>query len=114
MMTEQHTVQVDRIGIANHLPLTLIAGPCAIESREHALSMAGELKRLTERLGMPLIYKSSFDKANRTSASSARGIGLDKGVEILAAVKEATGLPVLTDVHESWQCKPVEIGRAHV
>ena len=107
MMTEQHTVQVDRIGIANHLPLTLIAGPCAIESREHALSMAGELKRLTERLGMPLIYKSSFDKANRTSASSARGIGLDKGVEILAAVKEATGLPVLTDVHESWQCKPV-------
>ena len=107
MMTEQHTVQVERIKIANHLPLALIAGPCAIESREHALSMAGELKRLTERLGMPLIYKSSFDKANRTSASSARGIGLDKGVEILAAVKEATGLPVLTDVHESWQCKPV-------
>ena len=69
--------------------------------------MAGELERLTDRLGMPLIYKSSFDKANRTSASSARGIGLDKGIEILAAVKEATGLPVLTDVHESWQCKPV-------
>ena len=107
MMTEQHTVQVERIKIANHLPLALIAGPCAIESREHALSMAGELKRLTERLGMPLIYKSSFDKANRTSAASARGIGLDRGVAILAAVKEATGLPVLTDVHESWQCKPV-------
>ena len=106
-MTEQHTVQVDRIGIANHLPLALIAGPCAIESLDHALAMAGELKRLTERLGMPLIYKSSFDKANRTSATSARGIGLDKGVEILAAVKAATGLPVLTDVHESWQCKPV-------
>ena len=87
MMTEQHTVQVDQIGIANHLPLALIAGPCAIESLEHALFMAGELKRLTERLGMPLIYKSSFDKANRTSASSARGIGLDKGVEIRAAVK---------------------------
>ena len=107
MMTEQHTVQVERIKIANHLPLALIAGPCAIESREHALSMAGELKRLTARLGMPLIYKSSFDKANRTSAASARGIGLDRGVAILAAVKEATGLPVLTDVHESWQCKPV-------
>ena len=107
MMTEQHTVHVDRIAIANRLPLALIAGPCAIESREHALFMAGELKQLTDRLGMPLIYKSSFDKANRTSAASARGIGLDKGVEILAAVKEATGLPVLTDVHESWQCRPV-------
>ena len=95
------------IAIANRLPLALIAGPCAIESREHALFMAGELKRLTDRLGMPLIYKSSFDKANRTSAASARGIGLDKGIEILAAVKEATGLPVLTDVHESWQCRPV-------
>ena len=106
-MTEQHIVHVDRIAIANRLPLALIAGPCAIESREHALFMAGELKQLTDRLGMPLIYKSSFDKANRTSAASARGIGLDKGVEILAAVKEATGLPVLTDVHESWQCRPV-------
>jgi 2-dehydro-3-deoxyphosphooctonate aldolase (KDO 8-P synthase) len=107
MMSEQRTVRVGNLAIANALPLALIAGPCAIESREHALHMAGELKRLSDRLGMPLIYKSSFDKANRTSASSARGIGLDKGVEILAAVKEATGLPVLTDVHESWQCAPV-------
>jgi 2-dehydro-3-deoxyphosphooctonate aldolase (KDO 8-P synthase) len=107
MTTEQRTVRVEPIAIANHLPLALIAGPCAIESREHALFMAGELKRLTDRLGMPLIYKSSFDKANRTSASSARGIGLEQGVEILAAVKAETGLPVLTDVHESWQCRPV-------
>jgi 2-dehydro-3-deoxyphosphooctonate aldolase (KDO 8-P synthase) len=107
MTTEQHVVRVEPIAIANHLPLALIAGPCAIESREHALFMAGELKRLTDRLGMPLIYKSSFDKANRTSASSARGIGLEQGVEILAAVKAETGLPVLTDVHESWQCRPV-------
>ena len=107
MMSEQRTVRVGNVTIANAAPLALIAGPCAIESREHALFMAGELKRLTDRIGMPLIYKSSFDKANRTSASSARGIGLDKGVEILAAVKEATGLPVLTDVHESWQCAPV-------
>ena len=79
MTTEQHTVRVGPIAIANHLPLALIAGPCAIESREHALFMAGELKRLTDRLGMPLIYKSSFDKANRTSAGSARGIGLEQG-----------------------------------
>jgi 2-dehydro-3-deoxyphosphooctonate aldolase (KDO 8-P synthase) len=106
-MSEQRTVEIGRIAIANARPLALIAGPCAIESLEHALTMAGELKRLTDRLGMPLIYKSSFDKANRTSASSARGIGLEKGIEILAAVKEATGLPVLTDVHESWQCRPV-------
>ena len=106
-MSEQRTVEIGRIAIANARPLALIAGPCAIESMEHALTMAGELKRLTDRLGMPLIYKSSFDKANRTSASSARGIGLEKGIEILAAVKEATGLPVLTDVHESWQCRPV-------
>src|SRR4051794_17874581 len=107
MTTEQHVVRVEPIAIGNHLPLALIAGPCAIESREHALFMAGELKRLTDRLGMPLIYKSSFDKANRTSASSARGLGLERGLEILAAVKAETGLPVLTDVHESWQCQPV-------
>ena len=106
-MSEQRTVRVGNVTIANAAPLALIAGPCAIESREHALFMAGELKRLTDRIGMPLIYKSSFDKANRTSASSARGLGLEKGIEILAAVKEATGLPVLTDVHESWQCGPV-------
>ncbi len=106
-MSEQRTVEIGRIAVANGRPLALIAGPCAIESRDHALTMAGELKRLTDKLAMPLIYKSSFDKANRTSASSARGIGLDKGIEILAAVKEATGLPVLTDVHESWQCRPV-------
>ena len=105
-MTER-TVEVGAVEIANRLPLALIAGPCAIENLDHALMMAGELKRLTERLGMPLIYKSSFDKANRTSAGSARGLGLEQGIEILAAVKAATGLPVLTDVHESWQCKPV-------
>ena len=107
MMPEQRTLQIGSVAVANHLPLAVIAGPCAIESREHALMMAGELEQLTDRLGIALIYKSSFDKANRTSAGSARGIGLDRGLEILAAVKEATGLPVLTDVHESWQCRPV-------
>jgi 2-dehydro-3-deoxyphosphooctonate aldolase (KDO 8-P synthase) len=106
-MVESRTVVVGSAEIANHRPLALIAGPCAIESREHALMMASELKRLTDSLGMRLVYKSSFDKANRTSAGSARGIGLERGLEILAAVKAETGLPVLTDVHESWQCRPV-------
>jgi 2-dehydro-3-deoxyphosphooctonate aldolase (KDO 8-P synthase) len=106
-MAESRTVRVGTIEIANHLPLALIAGPCAIEGREHALMMAAELKKLTAGLGMPLIFKSSFDKANRTSAASARGVGLEQGLAILAEVKAATGLPVLTDVHESWQCAPV-------
>ena len=106
-MAESRIVRVGNAQIANHLPLVVIAGPCAIENREHALMMAGELQRLTAAHGIPLIYKSSFDKANRTSATSARGTGLEKGLEILAEVKRATGLPVLTDVHESWQCRPV-------
>ena len=106
-MAESRIVRVGSVEIGQKLPLTLVAGPCAIEGREHALMMAHELKELCARLGMPLIYKSSFDKANRTSGGSARGMGLDRGLEILAEVKEATGLPMLTDVHESWQCRPV-------
>ncbi len=96
-----------QIMIGEGQPLALIAGPCAIESREHVLMMASELKKITTELGIPLIFKSSFDKANRTSAKTGRGLGLEKGIELLAEVKETTGLPVLTDVHESWQCKPV-------
>jgi 2-dehydro-3-deoxyphosphooctonate aldolase (KDO 8-P synthase) len=107
MMPESRAVRVGDVEVANHLPLALVAGPCALESREHALMMARELKRLAAGLGMPLIFKSSFDKANRTSGTSARGVGLEHGIEILAAVKAETGLPVLTDVHESWQCAPV-------
>lgn len=106
-MPEIRTVAVGDVAIANDRPLVLIAGPCAIESREHALMMADELKALSTSLDIPLIYKSSFDKANRTSAGSARGSGLERGVQILAEVKARTGLPVLTDVHESWQCAPV-------
>jgi 2-dehydro-3-deoxyphosphooctonate aldolase (KDO 8-P synthase) len=106
-MAESRAVRVGDVEVANHLPLALVAGPCALESREHALMMARALKRLAAGLGMPLIFKSSFDKANRTSGTSARGVGLEHGVEILAAVKAETGLPVLTDVHESWQCVPV-------
>jgi 2-dehydro-3-deoxyphosphooctonate aldolase (KDO 8-P synthase) len=106
-MAENRAVRVGDVEVANHLPLALVAGPCALESREHALMMARELKRLAAGLGMPLIFKSSFDKANRTSGTSARGVGLEHGIEILAEVKSQTGLPVLTDVHESWQCAPV-------
>lgn len=100
-------VTVGELRIAADRPLVLIAGPCAIESREHALLMARAVQEICAGLGMPLIYKSSFDKANRTSADSGRGAGLERGLEILAEVKAATGLPVLTDVHESWQCGPV-------
>jgi 2-dehydro-3-deoxyphosphooctonate aldolase (KDO 8-P synthase) len=101
------TVAVGSVRFGNHLPFSLIAGPCAMESREHALEMASALKEMTERLGIGLVYKSSFDKANRTSAGSARGIGLDKAMSVFAEVKERFGLPVLTDVHENEQCAAV-------
>jgi len=89
----------------NDLPLAVIAGPCALESRAHALETAAALKEITVKLGISLVYKTSFDKANRTSAASARGIGLDASLPIFAEVRERTGLPVLTDVHEAEQCR---------
>src|SRR3954449_12782781 len=95
------------VRFGNALPLSLIAGPCAMESRDHALETAAALKEIAERLGLGLVYKSSFDKANRTARSSARGVGLDAALPIFAAVKERLGLPVLTDVHEAGQCAPV-------
>ena len=88
-------------------PLFLIAGPCAIESRQMALDTAGELKAICAAVGVPFIYKSSFDKANRSSDKSFRGVGMDEGLEILADVKKTVGVPVLTDVHEIEQIKPV-------
>ena len=97
-------VHVGRIEIGNHLPFVLIAGPCQIESRSHALIVAQMLLQISWRTGVPIIYKSSYDKANRTSASAARGIGMDAGLTILNDVREATGLPVLTDVHTAEQC----------
>ena len=84
--------------------LSIIAGPCQLESRSHALETAQALKEIAARLGIGLIYKTSFDKANRTSVSTARGIGLDEALPIFAEIREATGLPVLTDVHERDQC----------
>lgn len=95
------------VRFGNALPLALIAGPCAMESRDHALFMADALAELAARLGIGLVFKSSFDKANRTSSDSARGLGLDKALTIFDEVKRQTGLPVLTDVHDAAQCAPV-------
>jgi len=97
-------VQIGKVAVGNDLPLTLIAGPCALESRAHALEMSAALKELTGRLGIGLIYKTSFDKANRTSLDSPRGIGLEEALPILAEIRESRGIPVLTDVHEPAQC----------
>src|SRR5918995_6319069 len=100
-------VAVGPVGLGNDLPFVLIAGPCQIESREHALETAAALVEMAAARELGLIYKSSFDKANRTSAESPRGLGLAHGIEVLAEVRERFGCPVLTDVHESHQCKPV-------
>jgi 2-dehydro-3-deoxyphosphooctonate aldolase (KDO 8-P synthase) len=96
-----------RVGFGTDLPLAFILGPCVIESRDHALRTASFLAELGERRGIPLIYKSSFDKANRTSAKSYRGIGMDEALRIFEAVKAETGLAVTTDVHEREQCAAV-------
>ncbi len=94
------------VRIGNSLPFALIAGPCQIESRDHALEVADALSDMTASLNIKLIYKSSFDKANRTSAGAARGVGLEAGLAILAEVRERFGVPVLTDVHNVEQCAP--------
>jgi len=99
-------VSVGNLLIGNDLPFTLIAGPCQIESRAHTMEVAGELAAIGRRLGIGIIYKSSYDKANRTSANAARGIGMAQGLEILAEVREKFGLPVLTDVHDAGHCAP--------
>ena len=100
-------VAVGNVRFGNKLPLALIAGPCALESRAHAFDMAGALKELTVKLGIGFVYKTSFDKANRTSANSARGLGIDKALKIFAELREKLGVAVLTDVHEPEQCAAV-------
>jgi 2-dehydro-3-deoxyphosphooctonate aldolase (KDO 8-P synthase) len=100
-------VALGKTRFGNKLPLALIAGPCALESRGHAFDMAGALKELTAKLGIGFVYKTSFDKANRTSANSARGLGLDKALKIFAELREKLGIAVLTDVHEPEQCAAV-------
>jgi 2-dehydro-3-deoxyphosphooctonate aldolase (KDO 8-P synthase) len=106
-MPEARQVQIGNVTLGNDRPFALIAGPCQIESRDHALDMAGALKEMTDATGIGLIYKSSYDKANRTSIAGQRGIGLEQGIEILADVREAVGCPVLTDVHEAQHCATV-------
>ena len=96
-------VSIGPVAVGNHLPLAFICGPCQIESRAHALETAAALKEMAAAAGVGLVYKSSFDKANRTSLSAAGGIGIEEGLAILAEVREATGLPVLTDVHSEEQ-----------
>lgn len=102
MMTK--TVKIGDMSCSNTAPMVLIAGPCQIESQDHALMMAGALKEITDRLGIGLIYKSSFDKANRSSIASKRGVGLDEGLAVLEAVAKTYGCPVLTDVHLPEHC----------
>src|SRR5580704_16220570 len=100
-------VTIGKAKFGNGLPLALIAGPCVLESRAHAFDMAGALKEIAARCGIGLVYKTSFDKANRTSARSARGLGLHKALAIFAELRAKLGVPVLTDVHEPDQCAAI-------
>jgi 2-dehydro-3-deoxyphosphooctonate aldolase (KDO 8-P synthase) len=100
-------VAVGSVKFGNDLPLQIIAGPCQLESRAHALEVAGALKEISARLNIGLVYKTSFDKANRTSGTAARGIGLKQALPIFAEIRSSLGLPVLTDIHEASQCSEV-------
>lgn len=103
----QRHIQIANFKVGNDLPLTLIAGPCALESRDHAMEMSHALVELTQKLGINFVYKTSFDKANRTSIKSNRGLGMNKSLPILAEVREKWGCPVITDIHDPSQCAPV-------
>lgn len=104
MTKPNSSVTVGNVTFSNNAPLSIIAGPCQMESRDHAFDMAGSIKEITNKLGIGFVYKSSFDKANRTSLSSKRGIGLEKAMEIFADLKREFQMPVLTDVHTEEQC----------
>jgi len=101
------TVKCGKLSISNKGHFTLIAGPCQLENEKHALNIANELKKITEKLGIGLIYKTSFDKANRTSLNGKRGVGLEKSLSIFDKIKKEVGLPVLTDIHSIEQCEVV-------
>ena len=96
---------IGKISIGGNSPLVLIAGPCQIESQTHAEHMAGAIQEITQKLSIPVIYKSSFDKANRSSVNTQRGVGIDQGLQILNGIKHLFGMPVLTDIHESYQAQ---------
>ncbi|MGH6663026.1 MAG: 3-deoxy-8-phosphooctulonate synthase, partial [Rhodospirillales bacterium] len=106
-MSKPRHIRIGDVAVGNDLPLVLIAGPCALESRQHALDISGRLKEMAKKLGVGLIYKTSYDKANRTSGASPRGIGLEEALPIFAEIRSAIGCPVLTDVHEPQHCQPV-------
>lgn len=108
MLMTSRIVNVGQLSIGGGAPLAVIAGPCVIEGRESALRHAGALKEASDRVGVPFVYKSSYDKANRSSVGSFRGPGVEQGLEILAAVKSKIGVPILTDVHEIGQVKAVK------
>jgi 2-dehydro-3-deoxyphosphooctonate aldolase (KDO 8-P synthase) len=107
MTTPSAPVEIGPVRLANHLPIALIAGPCQMESRAHALETAAALKEIAARRGIGLIYKTSYDKANRTSGKAARGLGMAAALPVFAEIRETLGLPTLTDVHEAAQCAPV-------
>jgi len=106
-MTPMKQITLGNVTIGNDQPFTLLAGPCQMESRDHAMMMAERLTEITQRLGIGLIFKTSFDKANRTSVHSARGMGMDKAMPVFEEIKSTFGCPVLTDVHTAEQCAPV-------
>ena len=101
------TVKCGKLNISNKGPFTLIAGPCQLENEKHALTIANELKKITEKLGIGLIYKTSFDKANRTSLNGKRGVGLEKSLPVFDKIKKEVEVPVLTDIHTIEQCELV-------
>lgn len=107
MTQPQHSITLKNVHFANDAPLSLIAGPCQMESRDHAFEMAGRLKDICAALGIGLVFKTSFDKANRTSLSGRRGMGMEAALPVFAAIRDELGLPVLTDVHAPEQCAPV-------
>lgn len=104
---EQRKIKIGNFEIGNKLPLSLIAGPCQIQSREHAIELAGKLVELTQKLGINYIFKASFDKANRTSINGLRGVGIEEGMRTFDEIKKLYGCPIVTDIHEREQCELV-------
>lgn len=106
-MSQPARVKIGKFEVGNDLPLAIIAGPCQMESMDHAMDMAGQLHEMTTKLGMGLVYKTSFDKANRTSIRTERGLGLEKALHVFEKIKSDFDIPVLTDVHDAGQCAEV-------
>jgi 2-dehydro-3-deoxyphosphooctonate aldolase (KDO 8-P synthase) len=104
---KHNSIKINNFNVSNDLPFFLIAGPCSIESKDHAIDHAGKINEICKQLNLNFVYKSSFDKANRSSSLSSRGVGIDQGLKILSDVKKTFGIPLITDVHESYQCKDV-------